>query len=368
MSLSLIQLNGHMVRIAQSLGLHRHARRFRMGVGEIELRKRLWWWIYTFDRITALVHGLPPLINDNDVDQDMPTDCRLQDLDATELVHPLPGQTTPVHFFNHYATMGKKLSSILDLLYTTTRRGDGSSKIERLDREMRVWSQNLEAGDDCNSLESSHLSLPPADKGCSLMLLWLRLLVQYSIILIHRPGLTFDDTTPEFGTCLGACVRASTEILHLLSLSALTLYFRSLCPVGPALVFQCGLMHIYCQCKIAALNFTGIGMPGLGESIAAVSQAVEILERYTHQVSLTPATQGLRGDFYVESINATIKALKTLSVLFQHTPEAWQTEPLPDLSYPSFGVSSLYDLNHMTAMDWAQDISDTFGHLPDLGG
>lgn len=49
-SLSLIHLNGHMVRIAQSLGLHRHARRFRLTMSETELRKRLWWWVYIFDR------------------------------------------------------------------------------------------------------------------------------------------------------------------------------------------------------------------------------------------------------------------------------------------------------------------------------
>lgn len=43
-------LNGTLVSVAQSLGLHRHARRFKMSLGEIELRKRLWWWIYVFDR------------------------------------------------------------------------------------------------------------------------------------------------------------------------------------------------------------------------------------------------------------------------------------------------------------------------------
>ena len=48
--LTLTTLNGMIVSLAQSLGLHRHARRFKMGVGEIELRKRLWWWIYVFDR------------------------------------------------------------------------------------------------------------------------------------------------------------------------------------------------------------------------------------------------------------------------------------------------------------------------------
>ncbi|KAL5341416.1 hypothetical protein BJX70DRAFT_51235 [Aspergillus crustosus] len=384
-SLALIQLNGHMVRIAQSLGLHHRARRFRMGVGEIDLRKRLWWWIYTFDRyvfsskvlhehqkqrgITSIVHGLPPLISDTDVDNDMPTDCRLQDLNATELLHPLPGESTPVSFFNHYAAMGKKMSSVLNLLYTTTRRRHGFSKIERLDRDMRVWSQNLDAGDD--PTESSHVQLLPADKGCSLMLLWLRLLTNLSMILIHRVGLTFDDTTPEFTTCLTTCVRSSTDILRLFSVSSLTLYFGSLCPLGPSLVFQCGLMHVYCQCKTRTLGL--FSMPSLAESLGAISDAVDILERYAQQAPLTSTPYLLRGEFYPQSISSTIKTLKDLTVLLQHADtqlatESWPAEPLPELSYPAFWVSSLYDLNHMTAMDWAQDISDTFGHLPDLGG
>lgn len=48
--LAMTTLNGLMASLAQSLGLHRHARRFKMSVGEVELRKRLWWWVYVFDR------------------------------------------------------------------------------------------------------------------------------------------------------------------------------------------------------------------------------------------------------------------------------------------------------------------------------
>lgn len=45
----LVQISGTMVRLGQSLGLHRHARRFRFTENEIELRKRMWWWVYGFD-------------------------------------------------------------------------------------------------------------------------------------------------------------------------------------------------------------------------------------------------------------------------------------------------------------------------------
>ncbi|KAJ5241596.1 uncharacterized protein N7469_003187 [Penicillium citrinum] len=47
--LSMTRINGLIVNLAQSLGLHRHARRFKMKPGEIELRKRLWWFVYVFD-------------------------------------------------------------------------------------------------------------------------------------------------------------------------------------------------------------------------------------------------------------------------------------------------------------------------------
>lgn len=44
------QVNGALVRMAHSIGLHRHARRFKLCVGQVELRKRLWWYIYTYDK------------------------------------------------------------------------------------------------------------------------------------------------------------------------------------------------------------------------------------------------------------------------------------------------------------------------------
>lgn len=52
----MIPLNGAMVQMAQSLGLHRHARRFKFPVAEVEWRKRLWWSVYAFDKCVAQNH------------------------------------------------------------------------------------------------------------------------------------------------------------------------------------------------------------------------------------------------------------------------------------------------------------------------
>jgi hypothetical protein len=381
-SLGLIKVNGSMVRIAQSLGLHRHARRFRMNVGEIELRKRLWWWVYIFDRyelsmisrkhfganfgrVTAIVHGLPPLISDDDVDNELPTDCHIDDFTATEIYHPLPGQTTPVSFFNHYATLSKKMSSILDLLYTTTRRRQGVAKIERLDRDIRVWSQNLGLDDAPEPDSRSH----PTTSGCGALLFYLRLLSRFCILLIHRPGLTFDDSTSEFADCLGACVRASTDLIHLLGLPDLGHSFLSCRPIGPGVVFQCALMHIFYHCKSKTLNL--LSFSTLQESTDLILHVITVLEKCRPDPRTAPSGDSSHNDRQTRSIDSAIAVLRNLTLLLQHDSSgftSWPTGPLrPNIPY-GLPSSSLYDLNYMTAMDWAQDISDTFGHLPDLGG
>ncbi|KAJ0413750.1 fungal-specific transcription factor domain-containing protein [Aspergillus carlsbadensis] len=366
-SLGLIKLNGSMARIAQSLGLHRHARRFRMNVGEIELRKRIWWWVYIFDRITAIVHGLPPLISDADVDNELPTDCHIDDFAATELHHPLPGQTTPVSFFNHYATLSKKMSSILGLLYTTTQRRQGVAKIERLDRDIRAWSQNL--GLEEEALEPATQPYATAN-GRGALLAYLRLLSRFGIILVHRPGLTFDDSTSEFADCLGACVRASTELIHLLMLPDLEHSLLSFCPIGPGLVFQCALMQIFCQCKSRTL-LTLPGLPTLHESTDLISRSITLLEKYHRDPRTVTAGESSHEDYETRSIGSAIALLRKLTLLLQPDSSqflSWHTGPVVFGTPYSFSSSSLNDLNYMTAMDWAQDISDTFGHMPDLGG
>lgn len=44
-----IRVCGTAVRLGQSLGLHRHSRRFKHPPGEAEMRKRLWWAVFALD-------------------------------------------------------------------------------------------------------------------------------------------------------------------------------------------------------------------------------------------------------------------------------------------------------------------------------
>ncbi|KAK9321953.1 fungal-specific transcription factor domain-containing protein [Lipomyces orientalis] len=84
------------VRIAQDLGLHRELRpgsiTAGMSVIELELRRRIWWALYVWDRILAAELGRPYLISDDDCDTSFPTpvDCYCITDAGIVLATPLP--------------------------------------------------------------------------------------------------------------------------------------------------------------------------------------------------------------------------------------------------------------------------------------
>ncbi|EIT81083.1 C6 transcription factor [Aspergillus flavus] len=61
---------GSAVRVAQEIGLHLESGPWSALEGE--MRKRLWWGVYAWDRLLALEMGKPVLINDQDCDVDLP--------------------------------------------------------------------------------------------------------------------------------------------------------------------------------------------------------------------------------------------------------------------------------------------------------
>ncbi|KAE8145212.1 fungal-specific transcription factor domain-containing protein [Aspergillus avenaceus] len=84
---------GSAVRVAQEIGLHLESGPWSPLEGEI--RKRLWWGVYAWDRLLALEMGKPVLINDQDCDIGLP--CPVDEQYISE--HGIPAdiqQTTPL--------------------------------------------------------------------------------------------------------------------------------------------------------------------------------------------------------------------------------------------------------------------------------
>ncbi|KAL2871923.1 transcription factor domain-containing protein [Aspergillus lucknowensis] len=84
--------NGSAVRVAQEIGLHLESGPWPALEGE--MRKRVWWGMYTWDRTLALDMGKPVHINDQDCDIGLP--CPVDEQFISEGCVPESQQTTPL--------------------------------------------------------------------------------------------------------------------------------------------------------------------------------------------------------------------------------------------------------------------------------
>jgi hypothetical protein len=163
-------------------------------------------------------------MRDVDVDIGMPADVILEDIHATDLPYPLPGETTKSSLFVLYAQLAQILSSCLDQLYTTTQRRGSIDKIARLQHELTSWRQcfNLEKhvievmGNGVRGPTREEDPLTPrvvrVKAGANSVLLLL-LLGEVACLLIHRPALAFDTAESQFRISLRQCVTAAANLI-----------------------------------------------------------------------------------------------------------------------------------------------------------
>ncbi|PWY77873.1 hypothetical protein BO83DRAFT_334347 [Aspergillus eucalypticola CBS 122712] len=355
-----IQISGQVVRLAQSLGLHRHSRRFQFCAGEMELRKRIWWCVYAVDVACSIVHGLPKMIQDDDVDTDLPVDTDLDDVAATDIPLPLPGETTSTATFNLYVKLLKIFSSCLKSLYTTTKRRNGVAKITALDHELSVWRHSVvqfqgnEMKDHDDGLPDT-LHMNSADQ--TFEILFLHFLGNVAVVLIHQPALTFDPKHPQFLKSLSRCVRAALNILSMLGSSHDDRRLHCLFPNKSSIVFQSTLLCFYHQwmCMASSLTPSHNLNPVMGK---IVDTALRLFD--THKTELVSSDTGSNTSIDIQTISAaedlvrlfysrmdlgrdvSVSYERTLSVA-QHSPSTSLFPPPADLNVhqPSnFGQSS----------------------------
>ncbi|KAI0442740.1 fungal-specific transcription factor domain-containing protein [Xylaria telfairii] len=367
---SMPRINGILVQCAFSLGLHRHGRRFKYSPKENEMRKRLWWWIYIFDKMTAISHGLPMLIRDNDIDIDYPLDCDLGTGGSSHISLPLPGESTPVNDFIAFIHLGRILSTILDRLYTTTSRRNGPEKIVKLRGELLAWNQRfvdqLSGQIDSNGLlrpVSNHHN-SPHDKPMSRVLL--PSVSNMAAMLIHRPGLTFAENTPQFHESLRWCAISSSMIIENASIAASNPFMcRIVFPPMPNIIFHSAILHIFLWCQLPTENdFFGITRRS---SLYRIRQTVDIFSKRPFTNSADDAWHWHTPEYSSCALYECLDLLRSLSSLVLRSASValddgpspsslWDTQTPDVLSgvvSQDFSTSdvALYDLNHLDYLD-----------------
>ncbi|KAJ7117381.1 fungal-specific transcription factor domain-containing protein [Mycena crocata] len=146
-------LVGQAVRTGQDLGLHRSPRRLVITPIDKETRRKVWWGVYSLDRMLALALGRPLGINDSDCDVEYPVE-----VDDEYLPEYFSGATLPqrqpslmtgsVALMGLYKLAGRVLREVYALdnckdHLEPDRKAELQRTVESLDAELTKWCDDL---------------------------------------------------------------------------------------------------------------------------------------------------------------------------------------------------------------------------------
>ncbi|RPD61888.1 hypothetical protein L226DRAFT_72642 [Lentinus tigrinus ALCF2SS1-7] len=162
-------LVGQAVRAAQDIGLHRSPRRLTISPVEKETRRKIWWGVYTLDRMLALALGRPLAIEDADCDVEIPVE--LDDELLPQYFAGAPMQQGHislmrgfVELVSLYRIAGRVLREVYALDKTRDnlemdKRAELNRTVEALDRTLNKW---------CDDLPTVFKSNPTTEKQVSM--------------------------------------------------------------------------------------------------------------------------------------------------------------------------------------------------------
>ncbi|KAG5729998.1 Transcriptional activator protein acu-15 [Termitomyces sp. T112] len=162
-------LLGQAVRTGQDLGLHRSPRRLLITPVEKETRRKIWWGVYTLDRMLALALGRPLGINDSDCDVEQPVevddDYLSEYFGGATMPQRQPSLMTGVVALNHlYEIGGRVLRQVYALdncrdQLEPEKKAELQRTVESLDNELTKWCEDLPAVFKSQSQTDQQVSL-----------------------------------------------------------------------------------------------------------------------------------------------------------------------------------------------------------------
>ena len=144
---------GIALRSAIRMGLHRVVP-VRFNPVERETRKRIFWVIRMMDTYVGALLGLPKLLSDEDIDQELPIEVD-DEFITTENVLPMPpGRVSVMAAFNAHAGLIKIMAKTVKYIYPVRglahTHGQSSqsylvshAKIREIEQDLQEWNENL---------------------------------------------------------------------------------------------------------------------------------------------------------------------------------------------------------------------------------
>lgn len=271
-------------------------------------------------------------------------------MSALELPVPLPGESTQITLFIAYVRLSSIMQQFTKRLFTTTERRDGERKIQQLDGQLRVWGYEFSAVRGKHGSISQDTTLEPH----------LHVMGCFSMLLIHQPGLTFDEHVPQFDKSLAISLQSALAILSTLERSQLDKRLFYLQPNIIRMVFQSALvclLHAWRhKTDVLASSELALGSSGTPTEERPLSSAIEtavgLLESLVSQSSLTDH------DMTTAELNQAIGALRGMSVKTSELYSDASSQHAVGLSIPAMVPDSLLQINEHDLMDTSSSLWD----------
>jgi hypothetical protein len=162
-------LIGQAVRTGQDLGLHRSPRRLLTTPIEKETRRKVWWGVYSLDRMLALALGRPLGVEDSDCDVEFPVDVDDDDLpdyfSGEQMSRSHPSLMAGfISLTSLYKVAGRVLREVYAIdnckdQLEPEKKAELQRTVEALDQELTKW---------CNDLPIVFKSEPVSEKQVSM--------------------------------------------------------------------------------------------------------------------------------------------------------------------------------------------------------
>ncbi|KAI5256739.1 hypothetical protein E4T42_01365 [Aureobasidium subglaciale] len=226
------------VTLSSRLGLHQSQKRFALGASTSEMRKKVFWSLYTVDCFSAVTLGLPKQLKDEDVHCEEPSDADEEYVDETGFKAPCPGEYTRVSSALALFRAARILSRVLEEIYPARSSYELSlQQLSALSEELDAWHSAL----------APHLRLPfandkPTTGTVSSRSPLLSLTYHFIRALVHRPAV-----------CASLGPRASSSLLAVAGSSKHSIQIIEL-------LSERGLCFSFCINKDELLVLSGLGL------------------------------------------------------------------------------------------------------------
>ncbi|KAF2670436.1 hypothetical protein BT63DRAFT_424381 [Microthyrium microscopicum] len=193
---SMLKYKGHAVSLAQRLGLHQAQKRFTFDPSTSEMRKKVFWSLFTIDCFAAAHLGLPTSMSETDVYCELPVDADEEYITEKGFLPTLPGESTKISSALALFRLAQIMSKILKELYPSAASYELSfRKIGALQDELENYLTHL----------APHLRLhfdndKPSTRIVSDRSPLLSLAYQYTHTLISRPAVLATSSSQTRST------------------------------------------------------------------------------------------------------------------------------------------------------------------------